>query len=114
MNQAVGHCRSVAKHNILPLFRTYYPPVEPSEIAVAANHRQSAMFNLLKQVGLAVGLMYLHNPGMLIYGCFVVVNPKSLVSSYQNINLTALRFHPQVVVACVMPSSDIKSGHMIA
>ena len=66
MDQTVGHCRSVTKHNILPLFGTDDSPVEASEIAVTANHRQCSMFNLLKQVGLAVGLMYLHYPGALV------------------------------------------------
>ena len=72
------------------------------------------MLYLLKQVGFAVGLVYLHNSGMLVDRCFVIVNPESLVSSYKNINLSALRFYPEVVIACIVPSSDIKARYMIA
>ena len=71
------------------------------------------MLNLLEDVGFAVGPMDLRNTRLLIDRRCVIVFVKELVGKCEFVYRFGLRFYSKVVVACVVPCTDVQAGDML-
>ena len=69
------------------------------------------MLDLLQDVRFSVRLVNLHRLGSLIDGGGVVVDAEFLPGQGQDVDLTCLGFHPQVIISRVVPSAPVQAGN---